>query len=119
VELRGYVDDATLKDLYTRAALLAFPSRYEGFGLPPLAALACGLPVAAARIPPVEEVLGDCAWYAAPGDHKGLSAAFASILDGGEAVAARVASGRERAKRFTWAAVAEKMTAIYRSVAAG
>jgi len=115
VELRGYVDAATLRDLYARAAVLAFPSRYEGFGLPPLQALACGLPVAAARIPVVVEVLGDCAAYADPGDVDALAAAFKSALDG--VPADRVERGRTRARSFTWSSVAQRMMDVYRSLA--
>lgn len=114
VDLRGYVDARTLLDLYSRAALLAFPSRYEGFGLPPLQALACGLPVVAARIPVVEEVLGDCATYVEPGDAEAFAAAFRSVLDG--VPADRIARGVARARTFTWASVAQRMAAIYRSL---
>ena len=116
VELRGYVDQAVLYDLYARAALLAFPSRYEGFGLPVLQALGCGLPVAAARNPVVEEVAGDCAWYAPLGDAAALAKAFEAILRGGDAVNVRTARGRDRAKGFTWASVARRMVDVYRSV---
>jgi glycosyltransferase involved in cell wall biosynthesis len=115
VELRGYVDTATLRDLYSRAALLAFPSRYEGFGLPPLQALACGLPVVASRIPVVEEVLGDCAAYAEPGDVDAFAAAFTAVLGG--VPADRIARGLARAQTFTWASVAQRMADIYRSLA--
>jgi glycosyltransferase involved in cell wall biosynthesis len=117
IELLGYVDEARLMDLYSRAALLAFPSRYEGFGLPPLQALACGLPVAAASIATSEEVLADCAWFAPPGDAAGFARLFEEILSGGPAVAARVERGKARAATFTWDAVAQRMTAIYRRVA--
>jgi glycosyltransferase involved in cell wall biosynthesis len=116
VDLLGYVDERRLAQLYRRAALLAFPSRYEGFGLPPAQALACGLPVAAARIGPTEEVLGECAWYAPPGDHDGLARAFEAILAGGPEVERRTALGRRRATEFSWSAVAEKMAAVYRSL---
>jgi glycosyltransferase involved in cell wall biosynthesis len=115
VELRGYVDAKTLLDLYSRAVLLAFPSRYEGFGLPPLQALACGVPVAAARIPVLEEVLGDCAVYAEPGDVDAFATAFRSILD--VVPADRVARGIARARTFTWSLVAQRMAAIYHTLA--
>ena len=114
VELRGYVDAATLRDLYARATMLAFPSRYEGFGLPPLQALACGLPVVAARIPVVEEVLGDCPAYAEPGDVESFAAAFKSVLDA--VPADRIERGRTRARAFTWSSVAQRMMGVYRSL---
>jgi glycosyltransferase involved in cell wall biosynthesis len=115
VELRGYVDDATLRDLYAHAALLAFPSRYEGFGLPPVQALACGLPVAAARIPVVVEVLGDCAAYAAPGDPASFAQACELILGGN--TGGMVERGRARAGNFAWGSVGERMMSVYRRVA--
>ena len=117
VELRGYVDEASLRDLYARAALLAFPSRYEGFGLPPLQALACGLPVAAARIEVTEEVLGNCAWYAPAGDDAALASAFARILAGGAEVARRVDEGRRLARLFTWSKVADRLCTLYGTLA--
>jgi len=116
VELRGYVNDAALRALYATAAALVFPSRYEGFGLPPLQALACGLPVVAARIPVTQEVLGECAWFFEPGDDRGLSDAIAHVVAGGREVAARASDGMARARRFTWNLVADRMAAVYRSL---
>jgi len=117
VELRGFVDDAELLRLYARARALIFPSRYEGFGLPPLQALAARLPVVASRIPVLEEVLGDAAWFAQPDDDLAFSKALERVLAGGRDVTARVARGHKRAAMFTWQVVAERMVAVYRSVA--
>ena len=115
LSLLGWVDRATLLDLYARATLLAFPSRDEGFGLPGLQALACGLPVVAARIPVTEEVLGSCVRYCAPGDDAAFATAFAEAVQGGAEVRERVAAGRSRAQSFDWSSVAEKTVAVYRS----
>jgi len=109
VTMRGYVDDATLRDLYSRAAALVFPSRYEGFGLPPLQALACGLPVIAARIPVTTEVLGDCAVYVEPGDMGGFAIAITSALE----TSRPRQSGRQRAVAFSWSEVARRMLEVY------
>ena len=117
VELCGYVDDAQLQSLYASASALIFPSRYEGFGLPPLQALAAGLPVVASRIPVLEETLGDRACYAPPGEPEAFAAALESVLVGGPAIEDQVARGRERARTFTWAAVAERVTQIYGELA--
>ena len=117
VELCGYVDDDELLDLYGQAAALIFPSHYEGFGLPPLQALAAGVPVVASRIPVLEEVLGDCAWYAQRGDDAAFAAQLEVVLAGGATVDERVARGRARARDFTWAAVAERMRTVYAAVA--
>lgn len=116
VELRGYVEDDELLDLYAHAAALIFPSHYEGFGLPPLQALAAGLPVVASRIPVLEEVLGDCAWYAQRGDDAAFAGQLETVLAGGAAVDERVARGRARARRFTWPVVAQRMMEVYNGV---
>ncbi len=116
VELRGYASDESLLALYAQAAALIFPSRYEGFGLPPLQALAAGLPVVVSRIPVLEEVLGDAALYASPGDDAAFAAGIEAIVAGGPAVDERVARGRARAATFTWSAVAETMMSVYRSL---
>jgi glycosyltransferase involved in cell wall biosynthesis len=116
VELRGYVDDSTLLDLYARACTLVFPSRYEGFGLPPLQAQAAGCPVVAAHGAVVEEVLGEHAWYAQPGDESAFAAQIETVVRGGAEVEARVAAARARARGFTWDAVAGRMSQVYRSL---
>jgi len=116
VELRGYVSDKELLALYAHATLLIFPSHYEGFGLPPLQALATGLPVVASRIPVLEEVLGDCVLYAQRGDVAAFAAALEATLAGGPVVDDRITRGRERAREFTWSAVADRMMSVYRSL---
>lgn len=115
IRLLGYVDDGALLRLYEEAAMLVFPSRYEGFGLPPLQALACGLPVAAARTETTLEVLGDCARYAPVGDDAALADAMRAILAEDRRTPEKAAPGRARAQRFSWDAVAQRMTAVYRS----
>jgi glycosyltransferase involved in cell wall biosynthesis len=117
VELRGYVDESTMLGLYAQAIALIFPSRYEGFGLPPLQAQAAGLPVVAARVAVTEEVLGEYAWYAPPGDDAAFAAQLEIVLRGGVDVEARVAAARIRARGFTWDAVAERMSQVYHSLA--
>jgi len=116
VEMRGYVSDGVLLDLYARAAVLIFPSHYEGFGLPPLQALAAGLPAVASRIPVLEEVLGTCVLYAQRGDDVAFAARLEEALAGGAANAERVERGRKRARAFTWPAVAERMMSVYREL---
>lgn len=117
VELRGYVEDAELLRLYAQARALIFPSRYEGFGLPPLQALAARLPVIASNIAVLQEVLGETAWFAPPDDDLAFASALQRVLAGGAEVAERVARGCARAGTFTWQVVAERMVAVYRSLA--
>lgn len=116
VALEGYVERHALLDLYAHASALIFPSRYEGFGLPPLQALAAGLPVVAADIPVTREVLGDCAAYAPAGDDATMAALLDDALRRTAEVEARVARGRHAAAAFTWAAVACRLLQVYRSV---
>jgi glycosyltransferase involved in cell wall biosynthesis len=116
VELLGYVSDAELLRLYSAASALIFPSRYEGFGLPPLQALAAGVPVVASDIPVLREVLGNAAAYAPPDDDLAFSNALRKALAGGPAIKAQIARGRARARTFTWSLVADRMMVVYRSL---
>ncbi|HSW07411.1 glycosyltransferase family 4 protein [Aquabacterium sp.] len=99
----GYQDDRSLKALYQHALALVFPSVYEGFGLPPLEAMACGCPVIAARAAAIPEVCGDAALYVEPQAIDALTAALQRVHDDAglrdslrRAGAARVASFRWR-----------------------
>jgi alpha-1,3-rhamnosyl/mannosyltransferase len=112
-ELRGYVDDEELARLYREAAVLLFPSRYEGFGLPVLEAMASGTPVVATEDEAVREVAGDAALYATPA---GLGSAVKRALAERSRLAA---AGLERARRFTWAATARKTLEAYEEALRG
>ena len=114
VDVRGHVSDEELASLYRRAACLVFPSLYEGFGQPPLEALACGTPVAASNLPAVAEVVGDAAALFDPRDAEGIAAVVAGVLDAPERFAA---AGPAQAARFTWAETARRHEAVYRSLA--
>lgn len=101
----GYLTDAELVSVTAGAAALAFPSRYEGFGLPPLEALACGVPVVVSDLPVLREVLGDHATYVPVDDRAALADALAKTLTHpGDPAAATARRGH--AARFTWAACA-------------
>lgn len=116
VILPGYVDAATLRGLVAGAATLAFPSRYEGFGLPPLEALAAGTPVVASDLPVLREVLGSHARFATPGDADALAAGLRDTLENPPSAQCR-AAGREHAATFTWRRCAETTLAAYRAAA--
>ena len=109
-DLRGYVDHEELPGLYREAAALVVPSRYEGFGLPVLEAMASGTPVVAAPDPALVEVAGDAAIFADQGD---LSGAILHALDRREELRA---AGVARAARFTWAEAARRTADVYRSL---
>lgn len=109
-ELRGYVDRQELARLYRTAACLVFPSRYEGFGLPVLEAMASGTPVVAASDEAVREVADGAAVYAEPGE---LAAAVRDALVRGEELGR---AGIERARQFSWAETARRTAEVYREV---
>lgn len=114
----GYLDDAGLSAALRGASALAYPSLYEGFGLPPLQAMAAGVPVVATAAGAVPEVVGDGAWLVASGDGDALAARLVESLDGGEAVDALVARGRARAADFSWERCADGLAGLYRDAAA-
>jgi glycosyltransferase involved in cell wall biosynthesis len=109
----GQVDDAELADLYAAAGCLLFPSRYEGFGLPCLEAMACGCPVAAFRNSSLPEVVGNSGELVTDGDADALGRA-AAALTRDPARARR--SGFERAKAFGWRKAARQTIAGYESL---
>ena len=113
----GYLDDEALDRTLRHASVLAYPSRYEGFGFPPLQAMVAGVPVVATAAGSVPEVVGDGALLVPPGDTDALGAALASVLDDPARSAALVAAGRARAASFSWADCARGMAALYRDVA--
>lgn len=110
----GWVEDAVLRRVVAGAACLVFPSRHEGFGLPPLEALACGTPVVSSDLPALREVTGDCARYAAPGDPEELAAALqAELAAGSWADPAARAARRRHAAGWTWRRCAQEAMAAY------
>ena len=104
-----------LVSLYRRAAALVFPSRYEGFGSPPLEAMACGCPVAAARAGSLPEVCGDAARLFDPDSTEEIATAVLDVLASPDEWRAR---GFERAAAFTWERSATEHEAVYRELLA-
>lgn len=110
VDVRGLVSTEELASLYRRTACLVFPSLYEGFGQPPLEAMASGAPVAAANIPAIAEACGDAAALFDPSDPEDMAAVVSGVLDAPERFAA---AGPDRARGFTWAETARRHEAVY------
>lgn len=113
----GPVSDEVLGWLYRHAALLVFPSKGEGFGLPVLEAMSAGCPVVAARIPAVEEVAGAAAHFFAPGDAVAAAAEAALLLEDAGARASSVERGRARAGEFSWGRHLDGLVEVYRELA--
>ncbi len=114
IRLTGRVSDDELAALYRGAECFLFPSRYEGFGLPPLEAMACGAPVVSSDRTSMPEVLGDAAVLVSPDDTAGWAAAVESLLTSPERRAELVERGRRRAAAFTWERCARATVEAYR-----
>jgi glycosyltransferase involved in cell wall biosynthesis len=109
----GYVDAATRRDLLAGASVLAYPSLYEGFGFPPLEAMANDVPVVAGAAGAVPEVVGDAALLVDPLDVDAIAGALACALDDGTTRARLVAAGQARVTSFSWAIAASELRALY------
>ena len=109
--------DAELWALYAGASSLVYPSLYEGFGFPPLQAMACGVPVIASRAGSLEEVLGDGALYVDPRQPDDIARALLAVLSEPARVAALRQSGAAVARRFSWQRCATQTLAVYRQAA--
>jgi glycosyltransferase involved in cell wall biosynthesis len=113
VDTRNRVTDADLLSLYRSAACLVYPSLYEGFGLPPLEAMALGTRVVASRIEPVEEVCGDAAIYVDPHDAADVARGIERVLEEPEQQRqAAIAVGFARAHQYSWARTAGELEAL-------
>lgn len=119
VSFTGRVSDGQLLTLYAGAAIFAYPSFYEGFGLPPLEAMTLGAPVVTVEAASLPEVVGEAALLVPPGDPVALAAALDRILTEPTLRDGLVAAGRARAAKFTWAATAEATVKVYREVLNG
>jgi glycosyltransferase involved in cell wall biosynthesis len=110
VDVRGHVSQAELVSLLQRASALVFPSLYEGFGLPPLEAMACGCPVACSSAAALPETVGDAARLFDPRDPQAIAAAMLDVL---REPAPWVERGLARAERYSWAETARLTDAVY------
>ena len=117
VKFLGYVDEADLPMLYTRAVALLYPSRYEGFGLPILEAMACGCPVVTSNCGSMAEVAGDAAILVDPNSAESIAHGIASLLASPSLREALIAKGNARVQEFSWRTAAEQTLDVYRSAA--
>jgi len=113
VRFFGFVPHETLAALYRMATVFAFPSLYEGFGLPPLEAMACGTPVVTSRISSLPEVVGDGALLVDPYNEDDIAQGIARVLDDEDLRARLVERGLERAASYSWARSVRQIHAGY------
>ncbi len=113
VRLAGYVPETQLAALYRHAALVIYPSRYEGFGMPVVEAMATGTPVIAGDCPALRETGGDAVIYVSPDDEVLLANAISKVLNDPDLQAEMIARGKQRAGEFSWQQTAEKTIQVF------
>lgn len=119
VRLLGYVPDEELPALYREADLLVVPSRYEGFGLPALEAMACGTPVLAADSSSLPEIVGPAGELFPLGEPEALAERIAALMESRDTLDAMGRKGRSWASRFTWKETAARTLEVYREALEG
>jgi glycosyltransferase involved in cell wall biosynthesis len=118
VRLIGYVSDEDLPAVISGATLFLYPSLYEGFGLPPLEAMACGIPVVTSNTSSLPEVVGDAAFTVDPYDVEGFTKAIGQLLTDQELQNEMRNRGLARAKQFSWERTARETLKVYEMVQA-
>lgn len=114
VRVIGYVQQSDLAPLMRAATVFCFPSLYEGFGLPPLEAAACGTPVVCSRTASLPEVMGDAAVYVDPTAPEDIATALIRVLEDAPLRTRLAAAGPARAAQFTWSRCAHETLVAYR-----
>ena len=117
VFLPGYIPQADLPALYSAASVFVYASRYEGFGLPVLEAMACGAPVITSNVASMPEIAGESGILIDPNDESGLADAMGRVLTDDELRARLARAGLERAQSFSWERAAQATLAVYERVA--
>lgn len=116
IRLTGYLNDEELRALYSSCGAFVYPSLYEGFGLPPLEAMACGAPVIAGRIAALQETLGDAAILVEPLDVQTLARTIGELLQNEKQRQKLSQAGVNRAAEFSWDKTAKRTHAVYQDL---
>ena len=116
IDVAGYVDDEALTSLYSRASLFAFPTLDEGFGMPALDAMACGVPVLASNRSAVPEVCGDAALLVNPDSTDEMAEALVRLMRDENLRKTLILRGQARSEEFTWERAAVRTWNVYREL---
>ena len=116
IVVTGYLEDAALRDLYSSCRVFAYPSLYEGFGLPPIEAMACGAAVIVSDIPALVESTAGAAKIVSAREPDELAEAMSELLNANDKRAALIEAGRRRATELSWTQTAIKTLQIYKSL---
>lgn len=116
VIFKGYVSDVELRHLYKTASLFVFPSFYEGFGFPPLEAMACGCPVVVSNVASLPEVCGDAAYYVNPYDIGDIAKGIKTVLNDKQLQESLIKKGLQRVKIFSWQKSAKKIVQLLKEL---
>ena len=116
VVFTGYIEDKDLPFIYNVATIFVFPSLYEGFGLPPLEAMACGCPCVVSNAASLPEVCGDAAYYVNPYDVEDIARGIERVLTDENLRQSLIQKGFENVKRFSWENSAKKMIEIIKGL---
>ena len=114
LRLTGYLGDEELRALYSSCRIFVYPSLYEGFGLPPLEAMACGAPVIAGRVAALQEVLGSAARLVDPLDVEALAGSIVELIENDEERRRLASNGPKHAAKFSWEETARRTLEVYR-----
>ena len=117
VRFLGFVPFDTLRQFYASASVFAFPSLYEGFGLPPLEAMATGIPVVTSAVSSLPEVVGDAAMIVNPENVFDIARGLREVLVDEQLRARLIAAGYSQVRQFSWRRTAEQTLDVYREVA--
>ena len=113
IVFKGYVSDSLLKSYYKHALVVAYPSLYEGFGLPPLEAMASGAPVMTSNTSSLPEVVGNAALLVNPNDQEQIARVLERVVKDVDLRRDMRARGAEQVKKFNWARAARNIVGIY------
>jgi glycosyltransferase involved in cell wall biosynthesis len=116
IHLLGYLPDADIPDMYAASNLFVFPSVYEGFGLPPLEAMACGVPVVSSTASSIPEIVGEAADLVNPHSPQEIADAIVKVLNDPAHRQQMISRGLTQAAKFTWQKTATKMIDVFNRV---